>query len=127
MGVTTGYIYRYGPQSFTFLYEKWVGFMTAALLMSITQGIACYAASFIPGKLLALGGNSGNPIYDVCPFIRLPARLQSSLPSFSSVVNLILVSGHWTSNPSMNSGQVSSSGSSSISVWRANRLRVVVV
>src|ERR1700733_3220029 len=49
MGVTTGYIYRYGPQSFTFLYEKWVGFVTAALLMSITQGIVCYAASFIPG------------------------------------------------------------------------------
>jgi protein-S-isoprenylcysteine O-methyltransferase Ste14 len=32
--------------------------------MSVVQGVACYAASFLPGKLLALGGNTGNPIYD---------------------------------------------------------------
>jgi hypothetical protein len=73
LGVTAGMIYRYGPESFTFLYEKWVGFVTAALLMSIFQGIACYAASFMPGKLLALGGNTGNPIYDVSSYIGLLA------------------------------------------------------
>ncbi|KAF9221728.1 ERG4/ERG24 ergosterol biosynthesis protein [Gyrodon lividus] len=64
LGITTGYIMRYGPQSFTFLYEKWVGFVTASLVMSVVQGLAVYAASFRKGALLALGGNSGNPIYD---------------------------------------------------------------
>ncbi|KII86809.1 hypothetical protein PLICRDRAFT_43470 [Plicaturopsis crispa FD-325 SS-3] len=64
LGLTVGAIVRFGPSSFTFLYEKWVGFVTAALLMSIFQGLACYAASFREGALLALGGNSGNVIYD---------------------------------------------------------------
>ncbi|KAJ7104055.1 ERG4/ERG24 ergosterol biosynthesis protein [Mycena belliarum] len=64
LGLTAGTVYRYGPQSFTFLHDKFVGFITAAILMSVVQGVACYAASFRPGALLALGGNSGNPIYD---------------------------------------------------------------
>jgi delta14-sterol reductase len=65
MGITFGVIFRYGPQSFTFFYDKWVGFTTAAILMSIVQSFTCYAMSFQEGKLLALGGNSGNFIYDV--------------------------------------------------------------
>ncbi|KIK91773.1 hypothetical protein PAXRUDRAFT_148757 [Paxillus rubicundulus Ve08.2h10] len=64
LGITTGYIMRYGPQSFTFLYQKWIGFVTASLVMSVVQGLAVYAGSFRKGALLALGGNSGNPIYD---------------------------------------------------------------
>ncbi|KAJ7455367.1 ERG4/ERG24 ergosterol biosynthesis protein [Mycena galericulata] len=64
LGLTVGLIYNYGPESFTFLYEKFVGFITASMIMSVVQGVACYAASFRPGALLALGGNSGNPIYD---------------------------------------------------------------
>jgi hypothetical protein len=55
----------FGPEAFTFFYNKWVGFVTAAVLMSVLQGLACYAASFRPGALLALGGNTGNHIYDV--------------------------------------------------------------
>ena len=65
LGLTCGVIYRHGPQSFTFLYEKFVGFITAAVIMSVVQGVACYVASFRPGAILALGGNTGNPIYDV--------------------------------------------------------------
>jgi hypothetical protein len=68
LGFIAGTIYRYGPESFTFFYEKFVGFITASLIMSVVQGVACYAASFRPGALLALGGNSGNPIYDVRSF-----------------------------------------------------------
>ncbi|CCM01906.1 uncharacterized protein FIBRA_03977 [Fibroporia radiculosa] len=64
LGLTSGYIWRYGIESFTFIYDKWVGFVTAALLMSLVQGIACYIASFRDGALLALGGNTGNIIYD---------------------------------------------------------------
>ncbi|KAH9942899.1 ERG4/ERG24 ergosterol biosynthesis protein [Amylocystis lapponica] len=64
LGLTAGYIWQYGPQSFTFIYDKWIGFVTASILMSVVQGLACYVASFRSGALLALGGNSGNPIYD---------------------------------------------------------------
>ena len=65
MGVTAGVILRFGPESFTFLYDKWIGFVTASLAMSVVQSIYCYASSFFGDKLLALGGNSGNFIYDV--------------------------------------------------------------
>ncbi len=33
--------------------------------MSVVQGLYVYAMSFRQGRLLALGGNSGNFIYDV--------------------------------------------------------------
>ena len=39
------------------------------LLMSFFQGVLWYVLSFREGKLLALGGNSGNFIYNVCPVI----------------------------------------------------------
>ncbi|KAF9267816.1 ERG4/ERG24 ergosterol biosynthesis protein [Marasmius fiardii PR-910] len=64
LGITFGIIYRYGPGAFTFLYERWVGFITASVLMSVLQAFFVYAMSFQEGKLLALGGNSGNFIYD---------------------------------------------------------------
>ena len=65
LGAVIGYIYSNGPESFTFLYERWTGFITASLLMSVIQGLYCYISSFYGEKLLALGGNSGNFIYDV--------------------------------------------------------------
>jgi delta14-sterol reductase len=68
LGLTSGVIYRYGPASFTFFYDKFVGFITASVLMSVFQGVVCYAASFRSGALLALGGNTGNHIYDVNAF-----------------------------------------------------------
>ncbi|EAU85665.2 C-14 sterol reductase [Coprinopsis cinerea okayama7 len=64
MGITTGWILRNGPESFTFIYTKWVGFVTAALINSFIQAVFVYVMSFRPGRLLALGGNSGNFIYD---------------------------------------------------------------
>lgn len=68
LGLTVGWIWQNGLASFTFIYDKWVGLMTASIVMSVVQGLVCYAVSFRPGALLALGGNSGNPIYDVRPF-----------------------------------------------------------
>lgn len=65
MGIACGFVWQFGPQSLTFIYRRWLGFTTAALIMSVVQGILCYATSFIGNKLLALGGNTGNPIYDV--------------------------------------------------------------
>ncbi|KAJ3494108.1 hypothetical protein NLJ89_g10880 [Agrocybe chaxingu] len=64
LGITSGWILRNGPESFTFIYHKWVGLLTASLVMSVVQAVYVYVASFKPGKLLALGGNSGNFIYD---------------------------------------------------------------
>ncbi|EPQ54731.1 ERG4/ERG24 ergosterol biosynthesis protein [Gloeophyllum trabeum ATCC 11539] len=64
LGVASGYVLRYGPESFTFIYDKWLGFVTASLLMSVLQATYCYVSSFYGDKLLALGGNSGNFIYD---------------------------------------------------------------
>lgn len=66
LGIAAAVIFRYGYQSFTIFYDHWVGFTTAALANSVAQGLLWYALSFREGKLLALGGNSGNPIYDVC-------------------------------------------------------------
>lgn len=65
LGLSTGYILRFGVGSFTFFYDHWVGLVSAALSMSLFQSILWYALSFQEGKLLALGGNSGNVIYDV--------------------------------------------------------------
>jgi Delta14-sterol reductase len=65
MGLVAGLVLRFGPESFTFLYERFVGFITASLIMAVAQGLYCYFTSFVPSKLLALGGNSGNPVYDV--------------------------------------------------------------
>ncbi|KAJ8695605.1 erg24, C-14 sterol reductase [Pleurotus ostreatus] len=64
IGIAVAMIVYQGVESFTFLYRKWVGFVTASLLLSVIQAVYVYLASFQPGKLLSLGGNTGNPIYD---------------------------------------------------------------
>ena len=69
LGLVSGIIFTKGPSSFTFIYEHWPGIVTAALLNSILSAAYVYWASFKPGKLLALGGNSGNFIYDASYFI----------------------------------------------------------
>lgn len=80
MGIACGFIWQFGPQSLTFIYRRWLGFTTAALIMSVVQGILCYAFSFTGNKLLALGGNTGNPIYDVS-MVRCPLY-SDAYPSF---------------------------------------------
>lgn len=87
LGITAGIILRFGASSFTFFYDKWVGFLTASLIMAIVQALGCYAGSFRNGKLLALGGNSGNPIYDVCTLSWLPTCRLTSIRSFSLAVS----------------------------------------
>ncbi|RDX53389.1 ERG4/ERG24 ergosterol biosynthesis protein [Lentinus brumalis] len=63
-GIVAGVLWRHGPQPFTIIYEKWVELLTASTLMSFALALGCYLASFRDGALLALGGNSGNFIYD---------------------------------------------------------------
>lgn len=47
------------------MYDRWLGLLTAAFVNSVVQALAVYWQSFNNGELLALGGNSGNFIYDV--------------------------------------------------------------
>jgi Delta14-sterol reductase len=66
MGAVVGVIVRKGEGFFAdWVYEKWIGLLTASVVMATLQCIYVYAASFGGQKLLALGGNSGNFIYDV--------------------------------------------------------------
>lgn len=78
LGLTLGIILTFGPAAFTFFYTKWVGFVTASVLMSTLQALACYFASFRSGALLALGGNSGSHIYDVGIYNSFLAHLLTS-------------------------------------------------
>ena len=89
MGITAGVILRFGPESFTFIYDKWIGFVTASLAMSVLQSVYSYASSFYGNKLLALGGNSGNFMYDVSPHHTDSALITSVklYHSFTLVVN----------------------------------------
>ncbi|KAK0466753.1 ERG4/ERG24 ergosterol biosynthesis protein [Desarmillaria tabescens] len=63
-GIAIGIILQNGPEAFTFFYDKWVGFVTASFLMAFIQALYAYVMSFRQGKLLALGGNTGNFLYD---------------------------------------------------------------
>ncbi|CAE6445051.1 unnamed protein product [Rhizoctonia solani] len=66
MGLVTGWISVFGPRSFTFLYDHWVGLCTAVILNSLVHATYCYFMSTQneDQRLLALGGNTGNMIYD---------------------------------------------------------------
>lgn len=64
LAVAAGYITVYGPASFTILYDHWLGLLSVALINSIAQAVYVYVASFYGYKLLALGGNTGNVVYD---------------------------------------------------------------
>lgn len=72
-----------GAETYSWLYDHWIGLLTAALANSIFQGLWVYLWSFKSGELLALGGNSGNVVYDVSPE-RLSFGLQSCLTSLRS-------------------------------------------
>lgn len=87
MAAMAGVYHLYGLEPFLFAYDHWVGLCTAALIMAfvqvgdiyrciisleftlllpmILQATYCYATSFIPGTMLAAGGNTGNVLYDV--------------------------------------------------------------
>ncbi|KAJ1033803.1 hypothetical protein NDA16_000013 [Ustilago loliicola] len=64
MAGSAAWIFYKGPESFTIFYQHWPGLVSAALFNSFAQAVYCYLSSFGEGKLLALGGNSGNILYD---------------------------------------------------------------
>ncbi|ODN79893.1 hypothetical protein L202_03785 [Cryptococcus amylolentus CBS 6039] len=65
LGIITGLLVQPGGvQAFTWLHDHFVPLLSAALAMATFQATWVYAYSFFSGELLALGGNSGNVIYD---------------------------------------------------------------
>ncbi|EPQ31037.1 uncharacterized protein PFL1_01226 [Pseudozyma flocculosa PF-1] len=62
--IAAGIIAVQGPQGFTMLYDHWPGLISASVVNSLVQAFYVYAVSFQEGKLLALGGNSGNALFD---------------------------------------------------------------
>lgn len=71
LGLTASWIICFGPSSFTFIYDHWIGFCTAALINAFVQAMWLYYISTknTDLRLLALGGNTGNIIYDVRSFL----------------------------------------------------------
>jgi len=57
-----------GQELLSWLYDRWLGLLTAAFVNSVLQAVAVYWQSFHSGELLAKGGNSGNFVYDVSSF-----------------------------------------------------------
>ena len=49
---------------FSFVYDKYLAFAVSAMVFSFLLAVYLYARSFRKGALLALGGNSGNIVYD---------------------------------------------------------------
>jgi hypothetical protein len=67
-----------GQELLSWLYDRWLGLLTAAFVNSVLQAIAVYWQSFYCGELLAKGGNSGNFVYDVsCLLLALDIYLSS--------------------------------------------------
>ena len=48
----------------SFVYHHYLAFASAAMLFSAILSVYLYVRSFRSGALLALGGNTGNPVYD---------------------------------------------------------------
>ncbi|KAI9471983.1 MAG: ergosterol biosynthesis ERG4/ERG24 [Benjaminiella poitrasii] len=53
-----------GLKPLEYAYDHYIGLAVASIVFSYAISLYVYLGSFQPGKLLALGGNSGNPIYD---------------------------------------------------------------
>ncbi|KAJ1303034.1 hypothetical protein OPQ81_011235 [Rhizoctonia solani] len=66
LSLVATWIFTFGPQSFTFIYDHWIGLCTAVILNSVIHATYCYVMSTRneDKRLLALGGNTGNLIYD---------------------------------------------------------------
>ncbi|KAG1176622.1 hypothetical protein G6F70_000817 [Rhizopus microsporus] len=53
-----------GLKPLEYVYDHYASFALASILFSYLISLYVYLCSFGPNKLLALGGNTGNPIYD---------------------------------------------------------------
>lgn len=56
--------YFYFKLPVSFVYDHYLAFAMAATVLSFALAVYLYLKSFSPGAMLALGGNSGNIVYD---------------------------------------------------------------
>jgi len=63
LAVLAGLEYQ-GLIRLAFIYDHLVGFITSAIVISLALSVYLYATSFLGRRLLAQGGNTGNPVYD---------------------------------------------------------------
>ncbi|KAL1916720.1 uncharacterized protein VTP21DRAFT_5424 [Calcarisporiella thermophila] len=61
---TLALFYQYGTTPFIIVTEHFLGLITTATLFSAVFSLYLYVRSFGKGRLLALGGNTGNFLYD---------------------------------------------------------------
>ncbi|CAO3608486.1 unnamed protein product [Mucor hiemalis] len=66
-----------GVKPLEYAYDHFTGLAFASIIFSYAISVAVYLGSFQPGKLLALGGNTGNPIYDFMIGRELNPRIES--------------------------------------------------
>ncbi|KAI9027873.1 putative ERG24-C-14 sterol reductase [Hyaloraphidium curvatum] len=64
MALIPAVVYLYGLGPLVWIADHYVGLATASVLYSFAQAAYLYASSFGEGRLLAVGGNSGNVFYD---------------------------------------------------------------
>jgi hypothetical protein len=129
LGLAVGVIINFGPASFTYIHDHWIGLVTAALINSVVQAFIWYAWSFRPGHLLALGGNTGNHLYDVCRSVhsRYMTTGLKTVYSGSLVASSTPLSALLKSNLSMNYVLAWFCGHLSTCLWHANRLFVAPI
>ena len=66
LGLTCGFCLQQGGiETFSWIFDNWVPLLSASLAMSGVQATWVWGYSFFSRELLALGGNSGNIVYDV--------------------------------------------------------------
>lgn len=103
----------------TFIYDNYLGLITASTLFSLALSLLVYAHSFLPGALLAEGGVSGNIIYDFFIGRELNPRIGSfDIKEFCELRPGLI--GWLVINLAMAAKQLQQSGSVSLSMVLIN-------
>jgi len=80
LGLTCGFCLQQGGiETFSWIFDNWVPLLSASLAMSGVQATWVWGYSFFSRELLALGGNSGNIVYDVRACVALSLASYQSL------------------------------------------------
>lgn len=109
-----------------FVYDHWVGLVMSSILFSYAISLFVYIRSFKPGALLALGGNSGNPLYDVSEHSLHESTLLTWFSTWLAVSSTpVLVA--LISNSLQSFDQVSLDGWWSISAWLVSNTLISAV
>lgn len=65
LAVVAGVTYTRGVEPLLYISDHWAELISASLAMSFAQACLVHAMSYRKGAMLALGGNTGNELYNV--------------------------------------------------------------